>query len=92
MEAIQVSTFNSARLLKMDDRIGSIEEGKLADLVVFEGNPLEDIRLLLDKSRMKLVIQGGRAVVRRNGAREAQTDSGLSHRQRTDHQRRRRRA
>lgn len=67
MEAIQVSTLESARLLKMDDRIGSIEEGKLADLVVVDGDPLGDIGVLRDKSRVTRVIQDGDEIIRRSG-------------------------
>ncbi len=67
MEAIQVSTLDSARMLKMDDRIGSIEEGKLADLVVFDGDPLDDIAVLRDRSRLRWVIQDGEVIVRREG-------------------------
>jgi imidazolonepropionase-like amidohydrolase len=44
MEALQVATINGARYLGMDHELGSIEEGKLADLIVIDGNPLENIR------------------------------------------------
>jgi imidazolonepropionase-like amidohydrolase len=70
MEAIQTATLNSARLLKMDHLIGSIEEGKLADLVIVDGNPLESIKVLQDKGRLKWVIQDGEAIVRPRAARE----------------------
>jgi len=68
MEAIRVATLDSARLIQMDDRIGSIEVGKLADLVVFDGDPLEDITQLQDKDRMRLVMKGGDTVIVRNSA------------------------
>lgn len=44
MEALQVATLNGARYLGMDQDLGSIEVGKLADLIVIDGNPLADIR------------------------------------------------
>lgn len=44
MEALRVATMNGARYIGMDHALGSIEEGKLADLIVIDGNPLEDIR------------------------------------------------
>ena len=47
-QAIQSATINAARLLQMDDQIGSVESGKIADLVVLERNPLEDISAVLD--------------------------------------------
>lgn len=43
MEAIQAATIEAARLLRMDNELGSVEEGKLADLVAVEGDPLKDI-------------------------------------------------
>jgi imidazolonepropionase-like amidohydrolase len=36
--------------------------GKLADLLVVEGNPLEDISLLQNKSNLKLIMKAGKAV------------------------------
>ena len=66
MEAIEVSTLGSARLLRLDDRLGSIEEGKLADLIVFDGDPLADISLLQETDRIKWVIKDGEAIVRRD--------------------------
>jgi imidazolonepropionase-like amidohydrolase len=50
MEAIQSSTVTAARLIGMEDQLGSISAGKLADIVAVEGNPLEDISVLSDIS------------------------------------------
>lgn len=46
MEAIQSATRITAELLGIDDRLGTLGAGKLADLVAVEGNPLDDIALL----------------------------------------------
>jgi imidazolonepropionase-like amidohydrolase len=46
-EILRAATLDAATLLRMDDRIGSIQVGKLADLVAVEANPLEDIRAML---------------------------------------------
>jgi imidazolonepropionase-like amidohydrolase/Tol biopolymer transport system component len=43
MEVLQAATINGAIYLGMDSEIGTIEKGKLADLIVIDGNPLEDI-------------------------------------------------
>jgi len=42
-DALKVSTINGANYIGMADHIGSLEPGKLADLIVIDGNPLEDI-------------------------------------------------
>ena len=61
-EAIQAGTQVSARVLGLEKELGTIEEGKLADLVAVEGNPLDDINILLRRSSIRLVVQGGRIV------------------------------
>ena len=57
LEAFRAATLNGASYLGMDGDIGSIEAGKLADLIVVEGNPLEDIR---DSERVKYTMINGR--------------------------------
>jgi len=44
LEAIRCATLSGARYVGLDEDLGSLEVGKLADLVVLEKNPLEDIR------------------------------------------------
>ena len=48
MEAIQAATIQSARMLRVDDEIGTVEVGKRADLVIVGGDPLADLRALRD--------------------------------------------
>ncbi|HYN70103.1 MAG TPA: amidohydrolase family protein, partial [Candidatus Eisenbacteria bacterium] len=60
MQSIQAATSTAARLLGVDDRVGSIEVGKRADLVLVEDDPLGDPRAL---ARPALVVQAGRVVV-----------------------------
>lgn len=57
LEALRTATINPARNLGMDKDLGSIEPGKLADLVVIDGNPLADIR---QSDRVVQVMQNGR--------------------------------
>jgi imidazolonepropionase-like amidohydrolase len=58
MEAISAATSVSAAALGLSDDVGSLKAGKLADIVVIDGNPLEDIRILQDRSRVRFVLQG----------------------------------
>jgi len=60
MEAIVAATKTSAEAIMMDDKIGTLEEGKLADLIVVEGDPLEDITILRNVENIKVVIKGGK--------------------------------
>ncbi len=46
IETIQSATLNTAKLLRIEDKLGSIKVGKLADLVAVDGDPLEDISLM----------------------------------------------
>jgi imidazolonepropionase-like amidohydrolase len=62
LEAISCATRNGAEL-RMADRIGTLQPGKLADLVVVDGDPLRDISVLQDRPRLS-VMQGGRFVTR----------------------------
>jgi hypothetical protein len=55
-KALQIATFNAARLLKQGKDLGSIAPGKLADLVLVEGNPAEHIG---DIRRSRLVVKNG---------------------------------
>ena len=64
-----MTTIEAAKLLKMDDRIGSLEAGKLADFVVIDGDPLADIGILQDKSRVLTVAIGGKTMVEREAAK-----------------------
>lgn len=64
MDAIQSATRNAAELLGASDNIGSVQQGRYADLVAVKGNPLQSPALL---GQISFVMKGG-MVVRRNGA------------------------
>lgn len=61
-QAIVTMTRDNARVLRMSDRIGTVEDGKLADLVAVSGDPLEDPRLLADPANIALVVKAGSVV------------------------------
>lgn len=46
LQALQSATINSAKLLKVDDKLGQIKNGFLADIIAVKGNPLENIAVL----------------------------------------------
>jgi imidazolonepropionase-like amidohydrolase len=46
MEAIRSATLTAAQLLRIDDRLGTLEAGKIADVVAVPGDPLQDISLM----------------------------------------------
>lgn len=50
MQAISSATIEAAKLLKIDDQLGTIEPGKLADLVAVKGNPIDNISLMKEVS------------------------------------------
>lgn len=62
MDAIQAGTRNAAQLLRLEDHLGILEEGKLADLVVTAVDPLTSIHALGNPDSIDTVIQGGRVV------------------------------
>lgn len=60
MEAIQAATRNGAYLMKSDSETGTLEAGKLADIILVQGNPIEDIRVLGDAENILHVWIDGR--------------------------------
>jgi imidazolonepropionase-like amidohydrolase len=56
MQAIVAGTLENARFFRASDRLGSVEPGKLADLVLVEGNPVSNIS---DMRHVKRVMLNG---------------------------------
>jgi imidazolonepropionase-like amidohydrolase len=57
LEALRVGTLNGARYLGMQNDLGSVEAGKLADLLVLDQNPLDDIK---NSRTIRFTMLGGR--------------------------------
>ena len=74
-EALAAATSGSAYALGLDDQIGTIEQGKLADLLVVDGDPLAEPGLLRDRTRIWLVLRVGAAVA--GSALEPDISTGL---------------
>ncbi len=60
MDAILTATRNAAQALKQEKDLGTVEAGKLADLIAVEGDPLAHIRCLQEKKNIKIVMKEGR--------------------------------
>jgi imidazolonepropionase-like amidohydrolase len=58
-QAIQTATTVAAEMMGWQDRIGSIEKGKFADIIAVSGDPLKDITEL---ERVKVVMKGGQVI------------------------------
>lgn len=56
MEALRAGTLSGAKYLGLDAQIGSIEAGKLADMVILDANPLENIR---NSEKVSMVMKNG---------------------------------
>ncbi|MDG2005086.1 MAG: amidohydrolase family protein [Novosphingobium sp.] len=63
LDVVRWATRNGAEAMGLDDQTGTLEAGKLADLLVIDGDPLADITVLQDRSRILAVLKGGEAAV-----------------------------
>ncbi|HVL71565.1 MAG TPA: amidohydrolase family protein, partial [Beijerinckiaceae bacterium] len=61
-EVIRSATADAAALLRMEGQVGCIAPGAYADLVVVDGDPLADLSVLAEQSRMPAVMKNGRFV------------------------------
>ena len=62
MQAIVCATLNNAKIMRQDARFGSVEDGKLADVIAVRGDPLSQPEILDDLERVVLVVKGGKIV------------------------------
>ena len=70
LEAIRCATLNGAKYLGLDGELGSLEKGKLADLIVLDRNPLENIR---NTESVGMVMVNGRLYESRDAERDRQS-------------------
>ena len=63
IQALQCATIQSARAIKMEEKIGSIEKGKLADIVICKKDPTKDVTILEDLKNITQVIKDGKIMV-----------------------------
>ena len=62
IKSLVAATRTNAELVGMGSEIGTLEAGKLADIIAVDGNPVDDITLLQDEKNIPLILQSGRLV------------------------------
>ena len=62
MQAIQASTYHASRLLHLDKQLGTLEEGKLADVILVTADVLQDISAIANPANVQLVLKDGQSV------------------------------
>jgi imidazolonepropionase-like amidohydrolase len=72
LEVLKWATRNGGELMGRGEELGTIEVGKLADLLVVDGDPSRDITILGDRSRLLHIMLGGRFV---GGSRQKPTET-----------------
>jgi imidazolonepropionase-like amidohydrolase len=59
-EALQAATRIGGEIMDMGDELGLVKPGYLADLLLIDGNPLDDVRILQDQRKIRMIMQGGK--------------------------------
>ena len=62
-QVIRSATKINSEILGLEDAIGTVEEGKLADLLIVNQDPTEDIRVFKDNETIEYIYMGGELVV-----------------------------
>jgi imidazolonepropionase-like amidohydrolase len=62
MEAIVSATKTASYAIGMEDEIGTIEKGKLADIIIVNGDPLQNISILCEENKIEVVMKDGKIV------------------------------
>jgi imidazolonepropionase-like amidohydrolase len=57
-EALTIGTLNCAKVMGLEEKLGTLKPGKFGDLIAVDGDPLENVRVLQDKDRVRLVLAG----------------------------------
>ncbi len=63
MAAIVSATKTAAQALGQDDQIGTLEKGKMADIIIVDGDPLKNIAVLQEEEKISLVMKEGKVVI-----------------------------
>lgn len=76
MQAIVAATGMAAQCIGLGDEVGVLRQGMLADLLVVDGDPLQNVRILQDRSRLRLILKDGGIV--KNSLSEAPAVAGAA--------------
>jgi imidazolonepropionase-like amidohydrolase len=60
MEAIQASTKYGGHIMNMENELGMLKEGWIADMLLVDGDPLADVRILQDHKRLLAIMKDGK--------------------------------
>jgi imidazolonepropionase-like amidohydrolase len=63
MDALVAATISGAEALGLDALVGSVDEGKLADLLVVDPSPLDAVEMLCNRQNLKLIMKNGEIVL-----------------------------
>jgi imidazolonepropionase-like amidohydrolase len=79
LDVLTWATRNGAEVLGLGDQLGTVTTGKLADLLVVDGDPVADVNVLRGADALLAVVQGGNLVVDRlpDTDRPARADGGV---------------
>lgn len=66
MEAVVAATKTGAEACGIGDKVGTLEKGKIADILLVKGNPLDNIDILLKKENIEYIIKEGKIVIQRH--------------------------
>jgi imidazolonepropionase-like amidohydrolase len=76
LAALQTATINPAKYVGKENEIGTVTQGKLADLVLLDGNPLTDIS---NTKKINAVVVNGRLLTRKNLDQLLQQGKEMAH-------------
>ena len=60
MDAIRAATWGGSKACGLENQIGTLQKGKIADLLIIDGDPLKDVKILQEQDRIQMVFKEGK--------------------------------